>query len=269
MNGLTEYSYSCRMSYFHVVAVLPGGGRKTVNNKGEAEVMTGFVVPFLETNTITTKWGSKSKRRQVLELRVYRTQTRFDKKQGVAFDEFIKNRKNIYGTLADRAKSQLGPTTRVFVIMPIQGEKYGDQDQQRIFKEYDQRFDAIEEVLGDLECYAIRIDKEAPLEGLVDRIKEEIRRANFVLADLTDERPSCYFEVGYAEALGVPVIYAASKQSVVSPGTDTRIHFDIHKSINWFTNHEELKEKIHRAFDKNKQKLLAERPETSAVEPAS
>lgn len=73
---------------------------------------------------------------------------------------------------------------------------------------------------------------------------------------------------GYAEALGVPVIYAASKQSVVSPGTETRIHFDIHKSINWFTNHEELKEKIHRAFDKNKQKLLAERPETSAVEPA-
>lgn len=256
------------MSYFHVVAVLPGGGRKTVNNKGEAEVMTRFVVPFLETNTITTKWGSKSKRRQVLELRVYRTQTRFDKKQGVAFDGFIKNKKNIYGTLADRAKSQLGPTTRVFVIMPIQGEKYGDQDQQRIFKEYDERFDAIEEVLGDLECYAIRIDKEAPLEGLVDRIKEEIRRANFVLADLTDERPSCYFEVGYAEALGVPVIYAASKQSVVSPGSDTRIHFDIHKSINWFTNHEELKEKIHRAFDKNKQKLLAERPETSAVEPA-
>jgi hypothetical protein len=45
----------------------------------------------------------------------------------VAFDEFIKNKKNVYGTLADRAKSQLGPTTRVFVIMPIQGEKYGDQ----------------------------------------------------------------------------------------------------------------------------------------------
>jgi nucleoside 2-deoxyribosyltransferase len=123
-------------------------------------------------------------------------------------------------------------------------------------------------VLGDLDCYAIRIDKEAPLEGLVDRIKEEIRRANFVLADLTDERPSCYFEVGYAEALGVPVIYAASKQSVVSPGTETRIHFDIHKSINWFTNHEELGEKIRRAFNKNKQRLLAERPETSAVEPA-
>ena len=100
--------------------------------------------------------------------------------------------------------------------MPIQGEKYGDQEQQRILKEYDERFDAIEEVLGDLDCYAIRIDKEAPLDGLVDQIKKEISKANFVIADLTDERPSCYFEVGYAEALGVPVIHITSKQSVVA-----------------------------------------------------
>jgi hypothetical protein len=150
--------------------------------------------------------------------------------------------------------------------MPIQGEKYGDQDEQRIFKEYDERFDAIEEVLGDLDCYAIRIDKEAPLDGLVDRIKDEIRTANFVIADLTDERPSCYFEVGYAEALGVPVIHIASKQSVVSPGTPTKIHFDIHKSVNFFTNHAELKEKLRITYEKNSDRLLVKRPEkTSAV----
>jgi hypothetical protein len=254
------------MSYFHVVAILPGGSAKTVVNKGEAEVMTGFVVPFLATNTITTNWGKKVHRRQALELRVYKTQAPYDKKKGIAFDRFIKGKKNIYGSLSARAKSQLGPTTRVFVVMPIQGEKYGDQDEQRIFKEYDERFDAIEEVLGDLDCYAIRIDKEAPLDGLVDRIKDEIRTANFVIADLTDERPSCYFEVGYAEALGVPVIHIASKQSVVSPGTPTKIHFDIHKSVNFFTNHAELKEKLRITYEKNSDRLLVKRPEkTSAV----
>lgn len=256
------------MSYFHVVATLPGGSRKTVANKAEAEVMTGFVVPFLEDSTITTKWGRKVQRRQALELRVYKTQNPYAKSAGVAFDEFIRGRNNVFKTLSKRAKVQRGPTTRVFVVMPIQGEKYGDQDEQRIFKEYDERFDAIEQVLGDLDCYAIRIDKESPLEGLVDRIKDEIRKASFIVADLTDERPSCYFEVGYAEALGVPVIHVASKQSVVAPGTDTRIHFDIHRNVNFFTNHNELKEKLRNSFKKNREKLLADRTERSAVEAA-
>jgi nucleoside 2-deoxyribosyltransferase len=152
--------------------------------------------------------------------------------------------------------------------MPLQGDKYGDQDEQRILKEYDERFDSIESVLGDLDCYAIRIDKEAPLEGVVDQIKEEIRRAQFLVADLTDERPSCYFEVGFAEALGTPVIYVASKQSVVHPGTNTQIHFDIHKNINFFTNHKELEEKIKFVFKKNKKKLLDESRTAAAVEAA-
>lgn len=147
--------------------------------------MTGFIVPFFASNTITMKWG-KTQRRQALELRVYKTRASYYKKGGVPFDDY-------------RAKTQLAPTTRAFVVMPIQGEKYGDQDQQRIHKEYDERFDALEEVLGDLDCYAFRIGKEAPLDGLVDRIKDEIRKASFTVADLTDERPSCYFEVGFAE----------------------------------------------------------------------
>jgi hypothetical protein len=149
--------------------------------------------------------------------------------------------------------------------MPIQGEKYGDQDQQRILKEYDERFDAIEEVLGDLDCYAIRIDKEAPLEGMVDRIEDEIRKANFVVADLTDERPSCYWEAGYAEALGVPVIHIASKQSVVSPKEKTTIHFDIHKNVNFFTNHTELKERLRATFEKNRDKLASPRTDAPVL----
>jgi hypothetical protein len=60
-------------------------------------------------------------------------------------------------------------------------------------------------VISGFSCVAIRIDKEHPLEDLVGRIKEEIRNALYIVADLTDERPSCYFEAGFAEALGRPV----------------------------------------------------------------
>jgi len=257
------------MPYFHVVALLPGGERKTVNNKTEAEVITSFVTPFVQTSTITTKWGQKSQRRQALQLMIYRTEERYAKSTGTKFDAFIKNKKNRFKEYADKVKAQTGQSHRVFVVMPLQGEKYGDQEQQRILKEYDERFDAIEAVLGGLDCYAIRIDKEAPLEGVVDTIKDEIRKAKFIIADLTDERPSCYFEAGYADALGRPVIYVASKQSVVQPGQDTTIHFDIHRNINFFSNHTELKEKVKTTFEKNKAKLLAEPTDAAVVAAAA
>ena len=73
---------------------------------------------------------------------------------------------------------------------------------------------------------------------------------------MTDERPSCYFEAGFAEALGKKVIYVASKQSVAKPGTLTKIHFDIHMNMNSFTNHQELKEKLSNAIEKNRSVLF-------------
>src|SRR5262249_36218811 len=136
------------------------------------------------------------------------------------------------------------------------GAKQGDQEEQRIYREYDERFEAIEKVVADFQCVAIRIDKEHPIEDLVTRIKKEIYDSAFIIADLTDERPSCYFEGGYAEALSRPVIYVASKNSVLKPGTPTKIHFDIHMSVNFFTNQRELREKVRDAILKNKERLL-------------
>ena len=141
--------------------------------------------------------------------------------------------------------------------MPIQGEKHGSQEDQRIYKEYDDRFEVIEKVVAKFDGVAIRIDKEHPLEDLVGRIKKEIRDPKFIIADLTDERPSCYFEAGFAEATPRPVIYVASIQSVVKPGTATIIHFDIHMNMHFFTNHKELAEMLSSAIEKNKKQLFS------------
>ena len=122
----------------------------------------------------------------------------------------------------------------------------------------DERFEAIESVIAKFNGVAIRIDKEHPLEDLVGRIKKEIRDAAFVVADLTDERQSCYFEAGYAEALPRPIVYVASKQSVLKPGINTKIHFDIHLNVQFFTNHKELKDKLSEAITKNKKHLFRE-----------
>ena len=119
--------------------------------------------------------------------------------------------------------------------------------------------------MGKYDCVAIRIDKEHPLEDIVGRIKAEIRKAHFVVADLTDERPSCYFEVGYAEALGKPTIYIASKDSVAKPNTKTHVHFDIHMNVHYFTNHGELCEKLKGAINKNSSRLFERNEEASVA----
>ncbi len=250
--------------HYHAIAILSGDRRKSIVNKSEESMLTNVVIPYVNNGVVELKWGSKTRSYQVIDLRIYQTDTPWYKKSGVSLDDFLARKRNIFTKFERRAKDAITVQAhRVFVIMPIQGEKYGTQDEQRIFREYDERFETIEALLGDYDCVGIRIDKEHPLEDVVGRIKEEIRRSKFVIADLTDERQSCYFEVGYAEGLGRPIIYCASKESVLSPATKTKIHFDIHMNVNMFTNHDELDAKLRSAIDKNKSKLF---PKPSGLE---
>ena len=241
---------------FHAIAILSGDRQKTLPNRSEGDLMSSIVIPFIANGVITAKWGDKTQSYQVLELRIYETKGPWDKRSG-PFTDVIKGKKNLFKRFGDKATTLLSSNKpKVFVITPIQGEKHGDQEQQRIFREYDERFETVERVISDAGGVAIRIDKEHALEDLVGRIKKEIRSAQFVVADLTDERPSCYFEAGYAEALGKSVIYVASMQSVAKPGTKTNIHFDIHMNMNYFSNHNELGEKLTAAIAKNRKTLF-------------
>ena len=241
---------------FHAIAVLSGDRQKTIPNRSDGEILSEVVLPFNANGVITAKWGAKTQSYQVLELRIYETKERWDKKKG-AIGDILKGKKNQYARFEKRAKDLLATNKpRVFVVTPIQGEKHGDQEQQRIYREYDERFEAMESVIAMAGGVAIRIDKEHPLEDLVSRIKKEIKASIFVVADLTDERPSCYFEVGYAEALNKPVIYMASKQSVAKPGTPTKVHFDIHMNVLLFSNHKELNEKLSEAIKRNRDELF-------------
>ena len=249
---------------FHAIAVLSGDRQKTIPNRSESEMLSEVVLPFIASSVITAKWGTTTQSYQVLELRIYETKKPWDKRNGPLSD-VTKGRPNVFSKFRKKAESLLSTNKpKVFVITPIQGKKHGDQEQQRIFKEYDGRFEIIESVVSKAGAVAIRIDKEHPLEDLVGRIKKEIRISQFVVADMTDERPSCYFEAGYAEALGRQLIYVASEQSVIKPGTKTVIHFDIHQNVNYFSNNSELREKLTNAIKHNKELLFKERSNKDA-----
>ena len=59
--------------------------------------------------------------------------------------------------------------------------------------------------------------------GVIDNImRTQIRDSAFVIADLTHDNPGAYWEAGYAEGLGKPVIYICEKSKFDNEST----HFD-------------------------------------------
>jgi hypothetical protein len=60
--------------------------------------------------------------------------------------------------------------------------------------------------------------------GLIDAIiEDEIRRCKFLLADLSDDNAGAYWEAGFAEGLGKPVIYVCK---AIHDGERKKTHFD-------------------------------------------
>ena len=241
---------------FHAKAFLSGGSQKILINKEEAEMMSEIVVPFVATGVVTALWGKNRQSYQVLDLQIYQTTSTWGPRTG-AFDDAIRGKRNLARRFIEQAKTLLAKDKpRVFFVTPIQGSRHGDMEQQRILREFDERFAIVERVIELNGGIAIRIDREQPLEDLVSRIKTEIRQSLFLITDLTDERQSCYFEAGSGEALGKPIIYIASPNSVMKPGTKTTIHFDIHKNILFFTNREELRDRLTKVIERNRAKLF-------------
>ena len=59
--------------------------------------------------------------------------------------------------------------------------------------------------------------------GIIDNImRVQIRDAKFVIADLTHDNNGAYWEAGYAEGLGKPVIYTCKKKKF----DEKKTHFD-------------------------------------------
>ena len=72
--------------------------------------------------------------------------------------------------------------------------------------------------MADCGFQPIRLDKAHFNDKISARIIADIRRSQFVIADVTLERPNVYYEAGFAQALGKVVIWTCRE------GTD--IHFD-------------------------------------------
>lgn len=128
------------------------------------------------------------------------------------------------------------------VFMAMQ---FGNEEHDKIYKDHFKL--AVAQTGFELK----RLD-ERPAAGLIDnQLRVQIRRARFLLADLTNENRGAYWEAGFAEGLGKPVIYLCKKSDFEKMKT----HFDTehHLTIKWDEKdlkkaEEELKATIRATF---------------------
>lgn len=84
----------------------------------------------------------------------------------------------------------------------------------------------------------VKLDDE-PRAGLIDdRLRLEIRTSRFLIADLSHGNKGAYWEAGYAEGLGRPVIYTCKKSNFNNQDPDMRPHFDTNHylTVTWDPN---------------------------------
>jgi hypothetical protein len=78
----------------------------------------------------------------------------------------------------------------VFVAMPFTGNEMGDV------------YSAIKEECSTLNLNAVRVDEKIGSGFIIREITELIEKAEFIIFDLTKERPNVYYELGYAHGVG-------------------------------------------------------------------
>lgn len=95
--------------------------------------------------------------------------------------------------------------------------QFGDTNLDRFVKDVVKP--AVKERIG----YDLVDMRDVARAGVIDNIlRTQIRDAAFLIVDLTHDNPGAYWEAGYAEGLGKPVIYICEKAKFETE----RTHFD-------------------------------------------
>lgn len=151
----------------------------------------------------------------------------------------------------------------VFVLMPLD-EKFND-----IYKF------GIKEAAKEEGAYAERVDEQIFLEGILDRIFNQINKADIIVADMTGRNANVFYEVGYAHALGKIVLLLTqnvddipfdlkNKPHIVYAGKIETLKSELKKKIGWAISESDRKRKQNLL-----EKLLVSLPEVEIPEEKS
>jgi hypothetical protein len=159
------------------------------------------------------------------------------------------------------------PKPFIFVLMP-----------------FDKKFDDIYKygIKGAAEkvgAYAERVDEQNFTEGILDRIFNQINKADVIVADMTGRNENVYYEVGYAHALGKIVLLVTQnvndipfdlkhRPHIVYSGKIDKLERDLTQKLIWAIGESSRKEKqnsLQPKFPTQKHKPLAGNPVPSRI----
>ena len=127
------------------------------------------------------------------------------------------------------------PKPFVFVLMPF-------------VKEFDDIYKfGIKGAAEDVGAYAERLDEQLFVEGMLDRIFNQISKSDVVIADMTGRNPNVFYEVGYAHALGKIVLLITKdtkdipfdlkhRKHIVYSGSIDTLRCELGESLKWAIN---------------------------------
>lgn len=228
-----------------------GGKTHFFWNHSEDTMLDNVVVPFVNGQVIVLKVSSGPhlfNMKTATFLKVYRTKASLKVKEDKSIIDQMKEKEfqendctadaigmvqaegtsQALSSLIQKALQQ--PKEQAFVVM-----KLGDAV---LDSAYEGAYKAVAKEFG-LKC--LRIDEVQDSGKISDQILESLAESKYVLCDLTGARPNCYYETGFAHALGKEIVLLANKKE--------KIHFDLqgHRFIQWSTE-EELRKKLRERF---------------------
>ena len=151
--------------------------------------------------------------------------------------------------------TQTTPKIFVFVLMP-----------------FDTKFDDIYELgikaaCSDAGAYCERVDEQIFEESILNRIYNQISKADLLIADMTGRNHNVFYEVGYAHALGKRVFLLTQSSDdipfdlkhyphIVYGGQISELKSELTKRIRWAIENPEDVEKYLKTRNDNNPKLF-------------